>query len=394
MFNSYKAALYMRLSKDDGSKESASISNQRKLLTDFANTNKYEISGFYVDDGYSGTNFDRPAFRQLLADIRDKKINMVICKDLSRLGRDYVQTGQLTENYFPRNNVRFIAINDDFDTDIENEIAPFRNVINEMYARDISKKIKSAFKTKMLNGEFIGNFAPYGYKKSQENKNKLEIDSYSGEIVKFIFAMALENTSYVNIAAKLNEMNVLSPSAYRQITLPTARKIAEKWSVTAVSRILRNPIYTGNLYQGKTKKLSFKSNVLQKKDKNEWITAIDTHSPLVSLQNFLRINNHTEKHRISSVFGVRLPIFCADCGNRMSVSGKQLCCSKYKSRGKIACSNHYIKTSAIEHLISEICGNVQLEDTYLLVETITVSQAEKRSDLIWQQIEIHLKYAK
>ena len=173
----YKAGLYMRLSKDDGQRESSGIESQRLLLRDFAKRENIEVFDEYVDDGYSGTSYDRPAFGRLLTDIEEKRINTVIVKDMSRLGRNYIVTGELTEVYFPEHFVRFIAINDGYDSKFGNDdMAPFRHVVNEMYARDISRKIRSALYAKMKEGQYIGSFAPYGYRKSNENKNVLVID--------------------------------------------------------------------------------------------------------------------------------------------------------------------------------------------------------------------------
>ena len=188
----YIAALYMRLSREDGENESASITTQRKMLTAFAKENNFIIYDEYIDDGYTGTNFDRPSFNRMINDIEENKINTVITKDLSRLGRDYITAGQYTEVYFPQKQVRYIAINDGYDSEnaVNNDIAPFKNVINEMYARDISKKIRSSFTVKMKEGNYIGNFAPYGYCKDTENKNHFLINEETAPIVKEIFYMA------------------------------------------------------------------------------------------------------------------------------------------------------------------------------------------------------------
>ena len=184
----YVAALYMRLSKDDGKIESSSISNQRKILKRYAEENCFDIYKEYIDDGYSGTSFDRPAWNKMITDIENGSINTVMVKDLSRIGRDYIISGQYTEIYFPSKGVRLIAVNDGYDSfGGFSDMIPFRNVLNEMYARDISRKIRSSLHSKMLEGSFIGNFAPYGYKKDENNKNHLIIDYASAEIVKRIF---------------------------------------------------------------------------------------------------------------------------------------------------------------------------------------------------------------
>ena len=247
----YIAALYMRLSKDDGAGESASISTQRKMLHAYAGENGIEVYDEYVDDGWSGTNFDRPSWKRMLQDIEDKKVNMVITKDLSRLGRDYIATGQYTELYFPSKGILFVAINDGYDSDSPyTDIAPFKNVINEMYARDTSKKIRSAFRTKMKEGAFIGNFAPYGYIKDPENKNRLAVDHAAAPIVRDIFKMAEEGFPPSQIAKVLNERGVLTPEMYRRCRRPYLSSgdfSAPRRDIVTICKILRNIVYLGHI---------------------------------------------------------------------------------------------------------------------------------------------------
>ena len=192
--NSFKVGLYIRLSRDDGNIESDSIVSQRSLLNQYVKENNYIVVDEYVDDGYSGTNFDRPSFKRMMKDIELGKINMIITKDMSRLGRDYIGTGELIEKYFPNNNIRYIAINDGIDTFIDNtnnDIAPFKAIMNDFYAKDISKKIKSSLKAKMKDGKYVGGRAPFGYTKDKDNKNQLIVDSEQAIVVKRIFDMAL-----------------------------------------------------------------------------------------------------------------------------------------------------------------------------------------------------------
>lgn len=252
-----QGAFYLRLSKDDDNlKESSSISNQRKLLQEYAQKAGFNIVAEFCDDGVSGTTFDRPGFKQLIKAIEDGLINLVLVKDLSRLGRDYIQTGQYTEVYFPSKNVRFIAVNDDVDSEQPlNDLAPFRNVVNEMVARDTSRKIRSSFQTKMKEGAFIGNFAPYGYQKDALNKNHLIPDTDVSAIVHRIFEMAAFGTSSSSIAKYLNEQKISSPAVYRCQKYPhlklanyTKRKL---WSASTIRKILKNPVYLGHNAQGK-----------------------------------------------------------------------------------------------------------------------------------------------
>lgn len=217
------AADYLRLSREDGDKlESDSIRNQRSLINDFVKQHKeIQLVEEYIDDGYSGTNFDRPAFQRMLEDVKRKKINCIIVKDLSRLGRNYIETGRYLEKIFPFMGVRFIAITDHYDSatgsdDADQIIVPFKNLINDAYCRDISIKIRSQLDVKRKNGQFIGNFAAYGYLKDPEDKNHLIVDEYAADIVRLIFNLKIDGYSSQRIAARLNEMGVLPPLEYKR----------------------------------------------------------------------------------------------------------------------------------------------------------------------------------
>ena len=212
----YNAAIYCRLSKDDESHgDSSSITTQKDMLTQYATDHSWRIAGCYVDDGISGTTFERSGFKQMIDDIYEGKINMVITKDLSRLGRDYLKTGYYTECFFPENNVRYIAVNDGIDSlNSDNEIAPFKNILNEMYAKDLSKKIKSAFRVKFARGDYHGAFAPFGYTKDPDNIGKLIIDPESSQTVKLIYDFANQGYGAMRIRATLRDMKILTPSAY------------------------------------------------------------------------------------------------------------------------------------------------------------------------------------
>lgn len=368
----YRAALYMRLSKDDeGTTESTSITTQRKMLRNYAQENGYAVTDEYIDDGWSGTNFDRPDFKRLIADIEAKKINMVITKDFSRLGRDYITAGQYTEMYFPEHNVRYIAINDGYDsTNPYNDIAPFKHVINEMYARDTSKKIRSAFQTKMQEGSFIGNFAPYGYKKDPDNKNHLIIDYEAAPVVQEIFQLAANGERPSEIAAHLNQNGIISPALYRCSTRPhlnlenyTTRM---EWTSSTICKMLANVVYLGHTAQGKTSKPSFKSKTAFRKTRDEWCVVENTHDPLISPDMFdivrkrsvsRRVTPKTDFHNVFS--GVAK---CADCGGNMSTTGSRrknstynLVCGRYKLYGSEECSNHFIDYELLyQSVLSEV----------------------------------------
>lgn len=364
----YTAALYMRLSKDDdGAAESASIITQRKMLRSYAAEHGYAVFGEYVDDGWSGTNFDRPDFKRMIGDIEAKKVNLVITKDLSRLGRDYITAGQYTEIYFPSKGVRYIAINDGYDSDSPySDIAPFKNVINEMYARDTSKKIRSAFATKMRDGAYIAAFAPYGYQKDPADKNHLVVDARSGEVVKRIFRMAAEGALPIEIARSLNEQRVPSPAVYRCMTHEglevNAYSKRQEWTSATITKMLRNVVYLGHIAQGKTTKISFKSHLTLSNPRDEWIVVENTHEALVDQETFDLVRRRTmartceKKGRFYNLFsGIAK---CADCGRNMSATGTRkkgspanLTCGGYKLYGAEECSNHFIDYNVLYEIV-------------------------------------------
>ena len=262
----YDVGVYSRLSRDDnnGSLESMSIANQRQMLMDFVKEKGWNLKEIYIDDGYSGTNFDRPAFKRMIDDIEDGKIDCVITKDLSRLGRNYAKVGYYTEEYFVERGVRFIAINDSFDSlrEEENEIAPFKNVLNEWYPRDISKKVRQVKKAAARQGKFMGSQAPYGYKKSPENKHVLLIDEPAAEIIRYIFTEFVGGDSARMISEKLNQKGVDCPRFYHakyangQTPKPTENN---NWGSASILLILKNQVYIGNMVQGKKEVISFKT---------------------------------------------------------------------------------------------------------------------------------------
>ena len=364
----YTAALYMRLSKDDdGAAESASIITQRKMLRSYAAEHGYVVFDEYVDDGWSGTNFDRPDFKRMIADIEAKKVNMVITKDLSRLGRDYITAGQYTEIYFPSKGVRYIAIHDGYDSDSPySDIAPFKNVINEMYARDTSKKIRSAFATKMRDGAYIAAFAPYGYQKDPADKNHLVVDRQSGQVVKRIFRMAAEGAPPAEIARSLNERGIPPPAVYRCMTHDgldvNAYSKRQEWTSATIAKMLRNVVYLGHIAQGKTTKVSFKSQLTLSNPRDEWIVVENTHEALVDQETFDLVRRRTMA-RTCEKKGTFYNLFsgiakCADCGRNMSATGTRkkgspanLTCGGYKLYGAEECSNHFIDYNVLYEIV-------------------------------------------
>lgn len=292
----YSAALYMRLSKEDGKKDSGSIGSQREILRNFAAENGFEIFGEYIDEGFSGTNFERPAFKKMLEDVEKGKINLILTKDLSRLGRDYISAGQFTEIIFPSKGIRYIAVTDGYDSENSpDDFIPFKNIVNEMYARDISRKIRSAFEARMKNGDFIGPFAPFGYRRSHENRHKLIIDEKTAEIVKRIFSESAKGKAPRKICLELDSEGIPTPLDFRN-NLPKSRN----WNSATVLKILHNPVYLGHLEQGKTSKISFRSKISVNVPKEKRFFSENTHEAIVDEETFIKAN---KRYRNSSFSG-------------------------------------------------------------------------------------------
>jgi len=333
----YNTALYLRFSRDDGQTcDSSSIESQRMLLEKYGRDNGYKVYDVYVDDGYTGLNFDRPGFRRMLRDIEDGKVNLVITKDQSRLGRDYIQTGYYTEIYFADRNVRYIAINDGADTaKPENaDFMPFRNIINNMYSKDISRKTKSAKRQRALNGLFINSCAPYGYKKDPNNHNKLIIDGEAAETVREIFRLALEGKGQTVIARMITAKCVLIPSAYKtsqglkgfsnRCHRPQTADYEYDWSYNTVLTILRNRVYCGDIVNRKSEVTNYKTGKTVAVPKDKRIIVENMHEPIIGRDDFERVQQlitvryMPPKYREENIF--RGLLFCAECGRRMSLS--------------------------------------------------------------------------
>lgn len=375
----YHAAIYVRLSKEDGDvagaskAESNSISNQKELIRDFLKDKEdIVVVSERVDDGYSGSSFERPGFQQMLEDIRRGAVDCVIVKDLSRFGREYIDTGRYIERLFPALGVRFIAVNDHYDSlrgDGQGDeiLVPFKNLINDAYCRDISVKIRSHLEVKRRNGEFIGAFAPYGYQKDGEDRHRLVVDAYAAGVVRDIFRMKLHGMSQDAIAGKLNRDGILSPMEYknsRGINFRTAFRVkaASGWSPVAVRRILENEVYIGNLVQGRQSTPNHKVKKSIRKDKGDWVRVEKNHEPVVSerdfavVQKLLGMDTRTapDKEGVYLLSGIAV---CGDCGAPMvrkvsSVNGKRYCyyiCSGHKAGG--SCGPHRIPVQALEDAV-------------------------------------------
>ena len=324
----YNVAIYCRLSRDDGTDAfSQSIVSQKESLSKYVLEKGWEIGDVYVDDGYSGTNFNRPAFKRMINDIENNKINCVITKDLSRLGRDYLETGYYTEKYFPLHNVRYIAVNDAYDSlDEDNDFTPFKNIINEWYAKDISKKIKSSFRHRQKEGTLVIN-SPYGY--LNDNKKGRIKDQTVAPIVEYIFTQFAEVGLTVNeIAEKLTKKKILTPKAYRSYyenrnnDMPEGYTIEDTytWSKGMIYAILNEYQYTGALICNKGHNLSFKVKKSIRNEKSDWIIHEDKFEPIISKQLF-----NKAKDKLNKSAKAQLPLYinkyngilyCKDCGRK------------------------------------------------------------------------------
>ncbi len=373
----YHVALYIRLSKEDENEgPSGSVTNQQSLLHAFVREHRLDVYDTYIDDGWSGTSFDRPGFQRMLRDIEAGKVNMVITKDLSRLGRDYIMTGHYMERYFPEKRVRYISLLDGVDTGIEssaNDITPFRAIMNDMYAKDISKKIKSVKHDKQRKGEFIGGKPMYGYRMHPSEKNRIVIDEDAAPVVRRIFAMALAGTSCRQIAVRLNEEGVLSPAAYAGLTLSCHGPYSGQWSSERITAMLKNETYIGNMVQGRTARISYKTKKCLRRQPQQWVVVEHTHEPLIDPETFrkvqLMVNSRRNTRSRTYDFLLKGLIFCHECGyplavmNRRNAAGEDrlfFVCRTYQRFTKAGvCSCHSIKeqtvTEAVIERTREVC---------------------------------------
>ena len=368
-------ALYCRLSKDDGTNnESMSIGTQKTMLKEYAKRNGFLNCQFYVDDGYSGTNYDRPAFQQLIEDIRNGEISTLITKDLSRLGRNYLETGTYIEVFFPNHNVRYIAVNDGVDS-IDNtqmDITPFRNIINEMYAKDTSRKIKSALRTRKLQGKYMAVTAPFGYRKDESDHNHLVIDEVTAPVVELIFSIAEEGVGLHTICNRLRKAKVMKPSFYKKELFE--RFVDEEkmydWDTAYVSKILHDPVYAGNLIVAERPTKTMRSKKRQYIPFAEREVIYGTHEPIIeqnrwdNVQKILQSRPPVIGESSSGYDNIfRGIIKCADCGSAMLAKVEQkrkrnnvidktfYCCTKYRKFGKEGCSSHNIEARTVHEVV-------------------------------------------
>lgn len=403
----WNATLYLRLSRDDGDKEeSNSITGQRELLRDYI-SQRPELREFAVrvDDGFSGSTFERPSFQKMIEDVKAGRTDCIIVKDLSRFGRNYLDAGEYIEKIFPFLGVRFIAVNDNYDSlgdkkASDDLIIPFKNLINEAYCRDISVKIRSQLEIKRKNGQFLGSFAAFGYLKDEQNKNKLVVDQYAADIVRDIFKWKLEGVSPQDIADALNKLGVLSPMEYKRslgMKFTTSFKTNAKavWSAGTVIRVLKNPIYTGVLVQGKETTPSYKVHKRITKDESEWSIIEDSHEAIISKIDFDSVQKALKCDTRRSPGGKAVGlfsgmIFCGDCGASMVrktvPAGEKkyvyYVCSAHKQDK--SCSPHRIRDNALEEIVLDslkqhISEVVDMSELLAITDTapLRTAQAQK-----------------
>ena len=365
--SSFKVGIYIRLSRDDGNLESDSIISQRSLLRRYVKENNYNIAEEYVDDGFTGTNFDRPAFKRMIKDIESGKVNMIITKDMSRLGRDYIGTGELIEKYFPNNNIRYIAINDGIDTFIDNtnnDIAPFKAIMNDMYAKDISKKIKTSLHSRMKDGLYVSGRCPFGYMKDPNNKNHLVINIEQASVVRLIFDLALKGNTYHYIAGELTKRKISTPSSYYNYVWNKNCLSQEQgvWGDTTIKAILTNQIYVGDTVQSKTRKINYKLKKTVKNDPNNYIVVKDTHEAIIDREIFNYVQGllsknikRPEKKKFYLLDGL---LYCGNCKHRITIRYQKktrrsyTICNYYRTYSKYhVCTTHTNNYEVLEKVI-------------------------------------------
>ncbi len=397
----FKVGLYIRLSREDGDKEeSSSVTNQREILKRFINENEnFFIVKEYVDDGWSGTNFNRPSFKEMIKDIEKGIIDTVITKDLSRLGRDYIDTGYYLQRYFPEHSVRYIAILDNIDT-IEDagmsDIAPFKSIINDMYVKDISKKIRSSLTERRKAGNFLGVTAPYGYQKDPNNKYHLIIEPKEAEVVRKVFALYLQGNGLTRIAQILTKDGVPVPGEARDIGKTKKTVLYSSWKQTTIRRILENRVYLGDLVQFKRKNVNYKSKIRVKVPEEERVICKGTHEAIITEEEFNKVqqilNKNTSFKGTKHDYLFKGLLFCAECGARLNVTYSNYAlkkygeyryttiCYSYSRLYSDICTRHSNSIPVLEELlishIKEVCQRYISED--LQNELVKIAQQEKR----------------
>lgn len=366
--SNWKVAGYTRLSKEDNENiESNSIVNQRELIDQYISSKEdLELVDYYIDDGYSGTNFNRPGFVRLLQDMKNKKINCIIVKDLSRFARNHIEADIYFENIFPALNIRFISVIENIDSfenpdSMDNLMVPFKNLLNDAYAKDISKKVKSALTAKRLNGEFIGTSATYGYLKNPRDKRKLIIDKVASKYVIEIFNGIIEGKTASEIADELNKNNVLTPATYKRKKEQEDEnvKIDKKWNAKMINKILNDRIYEGDLIQGKKKVENYRTHKLISTNEDEWIITKNNHEPIISKDKFDKVQEIIEKNKCARSNKEKDLFYrflkCSDCGGSFTLrkvkNYEYYHCTSYVRNG--SCTSHSIRKDKLAEIVLE-----------------------------------------
>ena len=397
----YSVGLYIRLSREDENKTdvSESITNQKSLLLQYVKENNLRVYDIYIDDGYSGTTFDRPGFNRLINDIENKLVNMVITKDMSRLGRDYIKTGYYLEKYFPEHNIRYIAITDNIDTYLNNsnnDIAPFKAIMNDYYAKDISKKIKSSLRAKQKEGKWVGSRCPYGYDKDINNKNHLVINEEQAKIVRYIFDLSLNGLTCFKIANKLTLENIKTPAQYYNFNWRNNYNMnMGKWHPKTIKDILTNRLYTGDLVQNRRSKVNYKIKKVVYNKECDYIVVPNTHEAIIDKELFDRVqslipknvgrNEKRENHLLDGL------LYCGECNHRISVSPRRkidnrcyTVCNYYRTylKQKVCTmhSNNYdILEDKILELLKEYC--LKYMDKKSILNRVINTNNDKQNNL-------------
>lgn len=373
LLSSKITALYCRLSRDDELQgDSNSIRNQKAILQKYADDNGFTTTQFFVDDGYSGTNFNRPDWTRLMALVEDGQVGTIIVKDMSRLGRDYLKVGYYTEMIFPEADVRFIAINNGVDSasQQESDFTPFLNIINEWYAKDTSKKIRAVFKAKGQSGKSLATIPPYGYIKDPEDKNHWIVDEEAAEVVREIFHLCVSGYGPTKLANELQRRKILTPVEYAKSKGWSVRSVKQQddpfaWDTSTVVRILERQEYIGNTVNFKTYRKSYKQKKTLRKDPSEWQVFEGTHEAIIDKETFAIVQRIRDGRRRLTPMG-EMPIlsgmvFCADCGSKMyqvrmrgwEHDKEYFVCANYRKKTKAACTSHQIRNVVIEQLLLE-----------------------------------------
>lgn len=402
----WNVAVYLRLSKEDNeSIESNSIVNQRELVEQYISSKSdLELVDYYIDDGYSGTNFNRPGFERLLQDMKNKKINCIIVKDLSRFARNHIEADMYFENIFPVLNIRFISVIENIDSfenpdSMDNLIVPFKNLLNDAYAKDISKKVKSALTAKRLNGEFIGTSATYGYIKNPKDKHKLIIDEEASKHVVQIFNGIIEGKTVSEIANELNKNNILTPAAYKRKNEPESNNIEtdKRWNAKMINKMLKDRIYVGDLIQGKKKVENYRSHKLITTKKDEWIIIQNNHESIISKDKFDKVQEIIEKNKCARSNEEKDLFYrflkCSDCGESFTLrrvkNYEYYHCTSYVRNG--SCTSHSIrKDKLVELVIEEINKKFKRNKIDTLTRDILLKNID--SIIIFQNGKINVKF--